>query len=82
MTKHDHWKTTDVDGEDAAYREERITEAFCREYGTIGNVECHEHLLEAFGRLLNATDLYDLLVAEFDKLTADQQESFLGMDND
>lgn len=81
MTKHDHWKTTDVDGEDAAYRSERIEAAFVRKFGGFNNPVSEAEILEGLAYFGTQT-IYDLLVAEFDALTPDQQESFLGMDND
>lgn len=81
MTKHDHWKTTDVDGEDASYREARIDAAFYRRFGGVNNPASEAAILEGLAYFGTST-IYDLLVAEFDKLTPDQQESFLGMDNE
>lgn len=82
MTKHDHWKTTDVDGEDAVYRQERIDAEFCRQYGAFGAMTRKVRIIDGLAAMLNHEELYSLLVGEFDKLTPDQQESFLGMDND
>lgn len=81
MTKHDHWKTTDVDGEDVVYRQERIDAEFVRKFGGF-NYPTHQVTILAGLAHFGTNTLYDLLVAEFDKLTPDQQESFLGMDNE
>lgn len=81
MTKHDHWKTTDVDGEDALCRAERIDAEFVRKFGAFNEPADRQRLVDALAQF-GAGTLYDLLAAEFDRLSLDQQESFLGMDNE